>query len=68
MKKQRNASAVAAEQLSKEFPKRATLVVQIHHNPHPTRGINYAWENLPRRYQSKMRLELLRVLKALDTD
>jgi len=68
MKKRRNASAVAAEQLSREYPKRATLVVQIHHNPHPTRGINYAWVNLPERYRRKMRLELLRVLKALDAD
>ncbi len=68
MKKRRNACLVAAEQLSREFPKRATLVVQIHLNPHPNRGRNAAWVNLPKRYQRKMRLALLRVLKWLDDD
>jgi hypothetical protein len=53
MKKRRNASAVAAEQLSREYPERATLVVQIHHNPHPARGVNYAWVNLPEGYRAR---------------
>lgn len=67
MKNRRNPALVAAEQLSRDYPKRATLVVQIHLNPHPSRGVNFAWVNLPKRYQRKMRLELLRVLKHLDT-
>jgi hypothetical protein len=68
MKKRRNACLIAAEQLAREFPKRATLIVQIHLNPHPSRGRNFAWVNLPKRYQRKMRLTLLRVLKWMDDD
>jgi hypothetical protein len=68
MKKRRNACRVAAEQLKREYPKRATLVVQIHLNPHPIRGLSTAWANLPKRYRRKMRLTLLWVLKQLDTD
>lgn len=67
MKKRRNACLVAAEQLAREYPKRATLVVQIHLNLHPTRGFNSAWVNLPKRYRRKMRITLLRVLKGLDS-
>lgn len=66
MKKKRNACLVAAEQLAREYPERATLVVQIHLNSHPTSGFNIEWANLPKRYQRKMRLTLLRALKALD--
>ena len=68
MKKPRNACLAAAKQLAHDYPHRATLVVQIHLNTHPTRGFNTAWENLPKRYQRKMRLTLLYVLKRLEAE
>ena len=68
MKKPRNACLAAAKQLAEDYPDRAALVVQIHLNPHPSRGFNTAWENLPKRYQRKMRLALLYVLKRLEAE
>jgi hypothetical protein len=68
MNKQRNACLDAAEKLGNDYPDRATLVIQIHNNPHPTRGFSYAWDNLPQPYQRKMRLALLRVLKLLEAE
>jgi hypothetical protein len=66
MKKPRNACLAAAEQLTRDNRERATLVVQIHRDPHPSRGFHYAWDNLPKCYRRKMRLGLLHVLKALE--
>jgi hypothetical protein len=37
-KRRQNACKEVAEQLAKEFPDRAVLVVQVHHNSHTGRG------------------------------
>jgi hypothetical protein len=62
----RNDAAKFCKESATKFPKRATLIAQVHHNTNPVAGTMYYWDNLPRRYIPKMRRLLLRALLELD--